>query len=481
MEAITIRKFSKVSPNSDDLLEFRYIVHPTTNHLWFKGSSVSKSLKYATSSKAVTKLVAKDNKMLWKDLTAGFEVKNLPKNWQPITTMIDEAGFNQLMMRSTMSMAQEYVNWVCTDVLPSIRKTGCYIHPIYASQEQQTTTVVNYNNDPTIVEKIRRLQHENSKMQLECYTTRCKNTELVTMNEELAKKAEELTRNLQNMEQLYQQTQIKYITQKVLTDHTLVARQKAVSVINSIKGRVIPNIQQKLPKKVHIVALYVLDKNSAIEYHETNRPNHYISRSQKERIDKFDKIIARCNTSVSNMVVEQADSTADSTNVTIHNQSAVVPESCSWLQYATCYVKECCPNAITQWIDTKYSNQNPIWFGMTMRYNHIKFLTKNQLQTKFSSLKPAANRKFCRMHNISNDDDLIRKCYTPYEKEKEVLQSLIKESLKRTQNEYEIADSLMLSIKDVPIHKIQEYFNKPSDPDEDQFVQDLVNRRMITY
>jgi len=43
-----------------------------------------------------------------------------------LATIINEANFNRLVMRSNVKHALEVQDWICEDVLPSIRKTGGY-------------------------------------------------------------------------------------------------------------------------------------------------------------------------------------------------------------------------------------------------------------------------------------------------------------------------------------------------------------------
>lgn len=46
----------------------------------------------------------------------------------PHTTMLSEAGLYQLIMKSRKPEAQKFQEWVTEEVLPSIRKTGSYVH-----------------------------------------------------------------------------------------------------------------------------------------------------------------------------------------------------------------------------------------------------------------------------------------------------------------------------------------------------------------
>ena len=44
-------------------------------------------------------------------------------------TVINEAGLYRLTFRSKKPKAKEFTHWVTHDVLPEIRKTGCYVDP----------------------------------------------------------------------------------------------------------------------------------------------------------------------------------------------------------------------------------------------------------------------------------------------------------------------------------------------------------------
>ena len=47
----------------------------------------------------------------------------------PNRAVLNEAGVNRLIMRSTLPQAERIQDWIAEDVLPSIRKTGSYIAP----------------------------------------------------------------------------------------------------------------------------------------------------------------------------------------------------------------------------------------------------------------------------------------------------------------------------------------------------------------
>lgn len=46
----------------------------------------------------------------------------------PQTNLITEKDVYRLVMNSKLPAAQEFEEWVVSEVLPSIRKTGAYVH-----------------------------------------------------------------------------------------------------------------------------------------------------------------------------------------------------------------------------------------------------------------------------------------------------------------------------------------------------------------
>ena len=89
------------------------------NEPWFVGKDVAQALGYSQTSKAVREHV--------KDNHKGMSVLDTPGGKQE-TTIIDEAGVYSLVMRSKLPKAEQFQEWVTSEVLPAIRKTGGYIN-----------------------------------------------------------------------------------------------------------------------------------------------------------------------------------------------------------------------------------------------------------------------------------------------------------------------------------------------------------------
>jgi prophage antirepressor-like protein len=82
---------------------------------WFVARDVALALGYENSRKAV------------KDHCKGGIVSLLPSSGgEQVTKIIPEADLYRLIMRSRTAGAERFQDWVCEEVLPSIRCTGAY-------------------------------------------------------------------------------------------------------------------------------------------------------------------------------------------------------------------------------------------------------------------------------------------------------------------------------------------------------------------
>ena len=103
-------------------------------NIWFRGKDVAKILSYSKPENAIGRHVSKNHKIrqiIWYPVS-GSQVQN-PKSHPGETpgqgrwcTLIDEAGFYELVFSSKLEFAKRFRDWVFTTVLPSIRKYGQY-------------------------------------------------------------------------------------------------------------------------------------------------------------------------------------------------------------------------------------------------------------------------------------------------------------------------------------------------------------------
>lgn len=83
---------------------------------WIFAKEVCEALGYSNISKALLNVREK-----WKGITSRDTLKG-----KQSVSIINEAGLFALVMKSKMPKAVEFQDWVCEEVLPSIRKHGLY-------------------------------------------------------------------------------------------------------------------------------------------------------------------------------------------------------------------------------------------------------------------------------------------------------------------------------------------------------------------
>lgn len=96
---------------------------------WFLGNDVSRALEYKIPQKAVTDHVASKHRQVLS--YRAFSKTDKADLWQgndySNKVIIDEPGMYSLVMHSKSSRAEEFQEWVTSEVLPSIRKHGAYM------------------------------------------------------------------------------------------------------------------------------------------------------------------------------------------------------------------------------------------------------------------------------------------------------------------------------------------------------------------
>ena len=95
---------------------------------WFKGKDIAVVLGYTNSRKAITDHVCEDDKQKLEELQGSNETLPLDSNAKN-SIFINEGGLWSLMLRSKKPEAIVFRRWVCSEVIPSIRKTGSYVAP----------------------------------------------------------------------------------------------------------------------------------------------------------------------------------------------------------------------------------------------------------------------------------------------------------------------------------------------------------------
>lgn len=84
---------------------------------WFMANDVCRILEHSNSRKAIQKL-DEDEKLMYLIVTSG-QGRNV--------NFVNESGLYNLIFQSRKLEARRFRKWVTSEVLPSIRKNGCYI------------------------------------------------------------------------------------------------------------------------------------------------------------------------------------------------------------------------------------------------------------------------------------------------------------------------------------------------------------------
>ena len=98
---------------------------------WFRGNDVATILGYATPRYAIRDHVPEKCKSTLENLmlASGRGKSPLPDRNDRISAFISEAGLYRLAFKSKAKNAELFTDWVCSEVLPQIRKTGSYSVP----------------------------------------------------------------------------------------------------------------------------------------------------------------------------------------------------------------------------------------------------------------------------------------------------------------------------------------------------------------
>lgn len=87
---------------------------------WFVGKDVAEALGYAKAQNAIAAHVDEEDRKV-------APIQGTPGGTQEMT-IINESGLYSLVLSSKLPRAKKFKRWVTSEVLPSIRKNGGYIH-----------------------------------------------------------------------------------------------------------------------------------------------------------------------------------------------------------------------------------------------------------------------------------------------------------------------------------------------------------------
>lgn len=121
---------------------------------WFVASDVAMALGYTNRAEAIRDHCKKVNKI-------NHHSKTLPPSPPVNFLIIPESDVYRLVMRSNLPAATEFQDWVCEEVLPSIRRTGGYL----ATKPDDTPEVIMARAVLVAQDTIKRLEDRNSELE----------------------------------------------------------------------------------------------------------------------------------------------------------------------------------------------------------------------------------------------------------------------------------------------------------------------------
>ncbi len=120
----------------------------------FFASQIAKALGYIKPQNAVLVHIWETNKMKLSSYKSVFPDSGHLMYLHQNTIIINEAGVYQLIFSSKLEKAKQFQQWVITDVLPRIRKTGSYKLP--QLQQNQFMILNEFDLHKKVVEYLRK-------------------------------------------------------------------------------------------------------------------------------------------------------------------------------------------------------------------------------------------------------------------------------------------------------------------------------------
>jgi prophage antirepressor-like protein len=102
---------------------------------WFVAKDVCRALEFRDTNDG-TKYLDNDEKQVVK-------INPINGRGNPNTVIINESGLYSLILRSRKPQAKAFKKWVTSEVLPSIRKTGQYVHNQVPANREEEFRILN--------------------------------------------------------------------------------------------------------------------------------------------------------------------------------------------------------------------------------------------------------------------------------------------------------------------------------------------------
>lgn len=112
--------------NSSEFGEMRTCCDPNTGDVWFSLVDVCKALDITNPSSVRKRLDDPYLTFMEVGVQTGIKADGTPAIQNVPTTFVNESGFYEVILRSNSPKAKPFRKWVCSEVLPTIRRTGMY-------------------------------------------------------------------------------------------------------------------------------------------------------------------------------------------------------------------------------------------------------------------------------------------------------------------------------------------------------------------
>lgn len=146
-------------------LKFYSFIHPETGELWATGNDIARSLGYKDIRHAIYDNIKNPTfKCKWSNLIQGVGSIPTPSNWQKNTTMINEGGIHRLVMSCNLENLDRFKDWVCGEVLPSIRKSGAYISSGMSKDQISELILLLQQKENQLASTVTRLQQSHDQI-----------------------------------------------------------------------------------------------------------------------------------------------------------------------------------------------------------------------------------------------------------------------------------------------------------------------------
>lgn len=110
--------------NSEEFGEIRTTV--INDEPWFVGKDIANALGYKNTKDALAKHIENCDKIMGSQNATPSITDSMGRTQHP--TWINESGLYALIFGSKLESAKKFKQWVTSDVLPTIRKTGGYVN-----------------------------------------------------------------------------------------------------------------------------------------------------------------------------------------------------------------------------------------------------------------------------------------------------------------------------------------------------------------